>query len=323
MKAKILSILMVLVLSVMAIPMSAIADSGGGDGGPSVVGTLILDNKDGSTWQRIADGKYGIFTYNSSGATLNYSLAVAGLGATPTDYSLIYFADPYPGNKPGALIWSGTSTSAGRIDVALTSIDLGMDLPTAPDSNMMVSHAGAPDFYTTPLGAKIWLIPTAYYNAGTKSVTAWNSTVINSILFETNLILYTDTDKVVPTGTPLVTVVTTPTASIGLLVSPPTGLNFGSVEIGQCSVAGAERIVTLTNTGTVPIRVTAIPSAGFYTTSLYFGASHVTATTLANAWSVVMPVSTTPLLVYAKVCPQPGLTGTVSGSVAFMASFAP
>jgi hypothetical protein len=322
MKAKILSTLMVLVISVIAIPMSVIADSGGGDGGPSVVGTLILDNKDGSTWQRIADGKYGIFTYNSSGATLNYSLAVAGLGATPTAYSLIYFADPYPGNKPGALIWSGDSTSAGRIDVAPTSIDLGMDLPTAPDSNMMVSHAGAPDLYTTPLGAKIWLIPTAYYNAGTKSVTAWNSTVISSILFETNLILYTDTDKPTP-GIPAVTIVTTPTASIGLLVSPSTGLNFGSVEIGQWSVAGADRIVTLTNTGTVPIRVTAIPSAGFYTTSLYFGATHETASTLANTWSVVMPVSTTSLLVYARVYPLPGLTGTVTGSVAFMASFAP
>ena len=195
---KFLSILMVLVISVMAIPTLVQAVTF--DGGTSSPGILILDNKDGSTWQRITDSKYGIFTYNASGNTLDFTLAVTGLGATPTAYSLIYFADPYPGNKPGALIWSGTSTSVGRIDVSLTSIDLGIDLPSAPDSNMLVSHAGAPDYYTTPLGAKIWLIPSAYYVGG--QVIAWNPTVVSSILFETDLILYTDTNKVPTTTTP-------------------------------------------------------------------------------------------------------------------------
>jgi hypothetical protein len=257
-----------------------------------------------------------VFTYNSSGDTLDFTLAVAGLSTTPTAYSLIYFADPYPGNKPGALIWSGISTSAGRIDVAATSVELGMDLPTAPDSNMLVSHAGAPDNYSTPLGAKIWLIPSAYYNATTKSVTAWNTTVIASILFETDLILYTDTNKPVPTVMPLSTTVTVPPATLSVAVSPPTGLAFGSVNIGACSTAGAN-IITLTNNGTVPITVTAIPTAGFYANSLKFGG------VLATAWNSGKMAPGAVLTLDAQVCPLPGVTGTITGSVAFVATFAP
>lgn len=306
-------ILAIMVLSLL-VPTMVTADGGGGDGGQSVIGTLILDNKDGTTWQRIADGKYGVFTYNSSGNTLDWTLNVVGL--TPsTTYSLIYFADPYPGNKPGALIWSGDS-GTGTISVALTSTELNMDLPSAPDSNMLVSHAGAPDNYLTPLGAKIWLIPSAYYNSTTKSVTAWNSTVVSSILFETDLILYTDTNKPAPAGTPLVATVTMPASILSLGVSPVEGLNFGSVAINSCSTYGANNIV-LTNTGTVPITVTAVPSAGFYTTSLKFNG------TLATAWGSGKLLPAESITLNAQVCPLPGLTGTLTGSVAFIATFAP
>lgn len=229
---------------------------------------------------------------------------------------MIYFADPYPGNKPGALIWSGVSTSAGRIDVGATSVELGMDLPSAPDSNMLLSHEGAPDFYTTHEGAKIWLIPSAYYNATTKSVTAWNPTVTASILFETDLILYTDTNKPLPTGIPLSTTVTVPPATLSIAVSPPTGLVFGSVNIGACSTAGAN-IITLTNNGTVPITVTAIPTAGFYANSLKFGG------VLATTWNSGKMLPGATLTLDAQVCPLPGVTGTITGSVAFVATFAP
>jgi hypothetical protein len=291
----------------MVLPINAMAVSY--DGGESSVGTLILDNKNASTWGRITDGKYGIFTYNSSGETLDWSLAVTGLGDTPTDYSLIYFADPFAGNNPGALIWEGTSTDAGRIDMS-ASIDLNMDLPTAPDSNMVTDHSVAPDFYATPFGAKIWLVPSDCYNADENKVTSWSP---ERFLFETDLILYTDTDKDV-SGTPLTTVVTSPPSIMSLGISPVEGLNFGSVAIGSCS---GYQVITLTNTGTVPIKVTAIPSSGFYTTSLWFG------DILAKNWisDKIMPSDS--ITVNAKVCPLAGLTGTVSGSVGFMASFAP
>ena len=315
---KFLTILMVLVISVMVLPSFSSADGGGGDGGQSTINTLILDNKDSTTWQRITDGKYGVFTYNSSGPTLDWTLNAVGL-TTGTDYSLIYFADPYPGNKPGALIWSGPTGTGTSISVPLTHTDLGMDLPTAPDSNMLVSHAGLPDSYTTPLGAKIWLIPSVYYNSTTKSVIAWNPTVESSILYETNLILYTDTNKVTPTppGTPLVTTVTMPASILSLGVSPVQGVNFGSVAINSCSITGSATDITLTNTGTVPITVTALPSAGFYTTSLKFGEI------LATSWNSGKMLPGSILVLNAKVCPLPGLTGTLTGSVAFIATFAP
>jgi hypothetical protein len=85
MKTKIFSILMVLVMTVMANPMLVFADpaytgdgSGGinGDGGVSAVNRLILDNKNTTTWQRMTDTKYGIFTYNTSGVTFDWSLAL-------------------------------------------------------------------------------------------------------------------------------------------------------------------------------------------------------------------------------------------------------
>jgi hypothetical protein len=314
MKTKIFSILMILVMTVMIIP--AVAFAAAPDGGLSSDGILILDNKD-SAWQRIADGKYGVFTYNSSGPTLDWSLAVQGLD-NDTLYSLIYFADPYPGNFPGALIWSGTSTSIGRIDVALNSVNLGMDLPTAPDSNMLVSHAGAPDFYMHPYGAKIWLIPSAYYVGG--QVITWNATLEAKTFFETDLITYTDTNKS-GSGISLTTTVIEPVAIMSFTVTtiPVDGsLDFGPVEIGHCSTPG--QIITITNTGTVPIIVTATPSAGFYAVSLKLGGALVP----TGGWkTATIPVGTVPVTFSATVCPLPGLTGTQTGTLTFMAEFAP
>jgi hypothetical protein len=311
-------VLTILAIAVMLIPTMAIpVYAVGPDGGTSTVGSLVLDNKDGNTWQRLADGKYAVLTYNSSGPTFNFSLSGFGLGQTPTAYSLIYFADPYPGNFPGALIGTGNSLADGTLTIAGTP-NLGIDLPTMPDSNMVVSHAGPPDNYQHSLGAKIWLIPSVYYSttvigASGKVIGNWNS-IVPSVLFETDLILYTDTDKA-GVGTPLTTTVTVPPASLGLTVSPITGFDFGSVAIGTCS--SPDKVFTLNNVGTVPIRVTAIPSAGFYATSLKFG------DILAKDWTSPVITPATSLTVNAKVCPIPGLTGVVTGSVIFVASFAP
>lgn len=317
MKTKILSILMVLVISVMAIPSLVLSDSGGGDGGQSVDGTLILDNKNTTTWQRIADGKYGIFTYNSSGDKLNWSLAVAGLDVE-TSYSLIYFANPYPGNNPGALIWTQTSGADGRIDVAARSDDLGMDLPTAPDSNMLVDHSVAPDLYAHPYGAKIWLIPSAYYVGG--QVTTWNSTVAASILFETDLITYVDTNKSGGSITGLTTIVTEPVAKLSFAVTP-TNIPFGAVAIGDCSPSGAN-IITISNDGNVPIIVTGIPSAGFYATSLKLGDIGAEILAPTGGWKTTEIIPAGFATFSAVVCPLPGLSGTQTGSLTFMAEYA-
>jgi len=306
MKAKILSILMVLVISVMAIP-SIVSAAGE---------TITLRHKD-VAWATTGTA-VGTLNYNTSGTNFVYTFSATGLGVVVTNYSLIYFADPYPGTASCRLLGVGTLSTGGTLSIS-GSPDLGMDLPSAPDANMIVEYNVPPNLTSAkPHGAKVWLVPSSDFSttvvgaAGT--MTAWNPT---EILFETDLVLYTDTDKPpTTTGTPLVTVVTTPTASIGLTVSPVTLMNFGSVEIGQCSTAGAN-LITLHNSGTVPITVTAIPSSGFYATSLKFGG------VLATAWSSAKMMPEDTVILDAQVCPLPGLTGTVTGSVAFMATFAP
>lgn len=273
----------------------------------SADGSLILENKDTSTWTIIQDGRSGSLTYNASGTEFVFNLSAVGM-ENNVPYSLIYYADPDSGNHPGALIGVGTSSVAGVLNIA-GSINLNMDLPTAPDSNMIVPH---PE-YSHQTGAKIWVVPSDCYNVETKQVTVWS---FDRFLLETDLISYTDTNKPVAGTTPLTTNVLVTASTIGLSVSPVEGLNFGSVSVGSCS---GNQVLTLTNTGTVPIKVTAIPSTGFYATSLWLG------DVLATSWtSVVIPATDpdTSITVNAKVCPVPGLTGVVTGSVGFMASFA-
>jgi hypothetical protein len=268
---------------------------------------LTLDNKDTTTWARIADGRIGTLNYNSSGTTFDYSFTATGLeGEVP--YSLIYYANPYPGNNPGALIGTGTSALDGTLTIS-GSPNIG-NLPTPPDANMIIDHSVAPDNYTTAHGAKIWLVPSDCYDAALSKISVYSPT---RFLFETDMLNYTDIDLSGGEGLPLTTIVTEPSSSIGLLVEP-SAVTFGSVAIGSCS---SESAVTLTNIGNVPIKVTASTSAGFYTSCLKIN------TVTANGWvSPTIPVGGN-LIIYTKVCPTSGYSGTLTGTVSFMASFAP
>ena len=140
-------------------------------GPKGVIATLNMNNKNPTTWEPIADNTQGTLTYNTSGDTFNYGFSGAGLQAN-TNYSLIYYADPYPGNNPGVLIDTMITDGAGAVSKA-GNIELGMDLPTYPDTNFP--------------GAKIWLVPSTRYNSGTNSIIGWNPA---EYLFEMNLIQY-------------------------------------------------------------------------------------------------------------------------------------
>ena len=137
--------------------------------------TLVLENKDESqNWLVLfGDGMYGELDYNTVGLTFDYTFEAYGLQAS-TNYSLIYYADPWKGDNPGALIATFTTDGVGDIASTSGSIDLGIDLPTSPDDNLL-------------LGAKIWLVPTSDYSGG--QMTAWNSALY---LFETYLIWHND-----------------------------------------------------------------------------------------------------------------------------------
>jgi hypothetical protein len=84
------------------------------------------------------------------------------------------------------------------------------------------------------------------------------------------------------------------------------------VAIGACS---ANNAITLTNTGNVPIKVTATTSAGYYTECLKINDA------VANGWvSASIPAGSS-LVIQLKSCPTQAYSGTVAGNVSFIASF--
>jgi hypothetical protein len=144
----------------------------------------IPDN--GDDWSIVNDGASGKLKYNLSGETFDFDFIGKGLEAN-TSFTLIYYADPWPGDNPGAWIASGNSNDNGIIKLN-GPVDLNTDLPN-PDDDNYVSPVNGQD----PPGAKIWLVLSADYNnnlAETGPMTGWNPT---EYLFEGNTITYDDT----------------------------------------------------------------------------------------------------------------------------------
>ncbi|MFA7208790.1 MAG: TasA family protein [Parcubacteria group bacterium] len=148
------------------------------------VQTLTLENEiqnPTGPWTPITgDGIQGTLAWQGDGDTFDYTLAAQGLPAN-SSYSLIYYADPYPGNNPGKLIGTHMTDGGGNINAA-GNPDLGMDLPDPADAN----------FGT---GAKIWLIPSSAYDAASSSIISWTPDT-TTWLFEGNVYIhYNDTNN--------------------------------------------------------------------------------------------------------------------------------
>ncbi|RLJ10046.1 MAG: hypothetical protein DRP15_01375, partial [Candidatus Aenigmatarchaeota archaeon] len=140
--------------------------------GPDLPTMVTLDNKDPVTWKPINDEYSAVLTFNPSGPTFNYELE-GKVKQENTEYCLIYYADPWPGNHPGALIGKASSDADGKITMS-GNPDLGIDMPDPADAN-------------NPAGAKIWLVPCSNYNECGYNLTAWNP---DEYLFEMRLIKY-------------------------------------------------------------------------------------------------------------------------------------
>jgi hypothetical protein len=142
---------------------------------PTPTGNILyLENKDATTWTNITDGMSGTLAYNSAGPTFDYTFTGQGLQAS-TDYCLIYYADTWAGNNPGAFIADMTTDGTGAV-TKTGSAALGISLTTLPDPRY-------------PAGAKIWLVPCSDYNSNTRTtgpITTWDPT---KFLFENNPIL--------------------------------------------------------------------------------------------------------------------------------------
>jgi hypothetical protein len=172
-KMKKIAILIMALMATSLIASLALAGGPQGQADKSNTAHLYLYEKD-SNWEIVEDGAWGKMKYNLAGPTFDFVFNGHELDPD-TDYSLIYYADPWPGDNPGALIASGRSNEDGNIHLA-GSTDLDMDLPDPNDANY-------------PDGAKIWLVLSDDYD-GTK-ITAWNPA---EYLFEYELITYDDTD---------------------------------------------------------------------------------------------------------------------------------
>ena len=143
------------------------------DSCPDIVRTdytvLTLVTKDGE-WAET--GEAGTLVFETVAEEFEYELEVSSLSVS-TEYDLIYYADPWTGNNPGALIATVTTDEFGAV-LSSGSIELSIDLPAAGDDNLGE-------------GAKIWLVPSADYDGG--EMVAWNP---GTYLFERNLVTYID-----------------------------------------------------------------------------------------------------------------------------------
>lgn len=165
--------------------------------------SVVLENKDGS-WQPITtDDITAVIEYSSIGEDFAwYASGVAKIANT--EYSLIYYADKpnrfeeWGGNNPGALIGTFT-TEADRSFSEHGYTDLGMDMPHVndfnadPDPNYCNNNNGY-DSYDNCRGAKLWIVPTAALPDPYPGNGVWAFWGVDGILFETDLITYTDCD---------------------------------------------------------------------------------------------------------------------------------
>ena len=138
--------------------------------GEQLKGELVLENKSGDPdWRILHDSTQAVFAYKVKDKTLNYSLTASGLEAN-TEYSLIHYVDPWPGNGVGSVgeISSGSTDGSGNLTVS-GEVELNANLTNA----------------------KVWLVPSELYDATEKKVTGWSP---SRFLFETGLIDYYDSD---------------------------------------------------------------------------------------------------------------------------------
>ena len=108
----------------------------------------------------LSDDIYGMLKYDCTHNAFNYSFEAYGL-QTSTEYKLIYYADPWPGDgedhSTGVLIAKFTTNAHGDILPTSGLQALGTVLPNAKDWNASRS------------GAKVWLIPSKYDGSSTYS----------------------------------------------------------------------------------------------------------------------------------------------------------
>jgi len=172
-------LMLVLLISLIAVSVTPVDDGIKACGVNRNIGTLTLYQKDPITWERVPGGGWGTMVYNLAGARFN--ITFAGMSLQPnTNYSLIYYIDAVsaPGSPelPGVLIASGKTGPRGNLFLT-ASLSLQQNLPFAIDANSQ------PDANGNIYGAKIFLVLSSDYDAGSNLVTGWH---MNQWMFPLN-----------------------------------------------------------------------------------------------------------------------------------------
>jgi len=163
---------LLLALSLGMLAGSAALAAPHGQAGKSNTAHLYLYEKNPADWSIVDDGAWGKMNYRL--AVPQFRFVFNGHGLLPgTDYTLIYYPDPWPGTGAQCL-GSGVVNEDGNVHIA-DRVELGTDLPATGDANA---------------GAKIWLVLTADVECSV-SLVGWNPT---AYLFEHELITYEDTN---------------------------------------------------------------------------------------------------------------------------------
>jgi len=131
--------------------------------GPAV-GTLRLENKDPTTWEVIADSKYGELNIGAK--------TFKAYGLTGGDYKLIYYKDPWSTGETGSVLLGKGTASGGSLEIT----GLGLTgIPASDDKNY-------------PVGGKIWLVPSGRFSGDTVGGTGTLTWAPSEFLFEMHLI---------------------------------------------------------------------------------------------------------------------------------------
>ena len=143
---------------------------------PEMPSLLTLYEKNPEDWSIVKHGAWGKLIFDPASPTFNFIFYGSNLSESQ-EFDLIYYADDWPGDNPGAHIGSNLTDKDGNIHIYGSS-ELNMDLPHPNDANY-------------PGGAKIWLVLSEDYDADTYEMIGWHP---EDYLFENNLITYDDTD---------------------------------------------------------------------------------------------------------------------------------
>jgi len=156
----------------MTFDIELYAEQVGGVGPLPAARTLHMENKDPTTWGVISDDISGDLSYDVGTGAFTFT---GKAKSASTGYSLIYYADPWPGNGKGGLAGAllGSGTSETNYDITISGT-LPSPIPHSDDKNY-------------PVGGKIWLVLSSDYDTSGHKMTAWKPT---EYLFEMQLITY-------------------------------------------------------------------------------------------------------------------------------------